>query len=217
MKPHGVTAYRPDLSAETELFAQGFRRVAGIDEAGRGALAGPVVAAAVILPREPRGDWLDGVRDSKVLNRSQRERLYLEITTHALAVGVGMAHHGVIETRNIVGATRLAMRRAVNHLAAAPDFLLIDYLRLPEVDLPQRGITHGDALCLSIACASIVAKVTRDVVMSRFDERYPGYGLAAHKGYGTRRHLECLRRLGPCRIHRRSFAPVRKLLLPTLL
>ena len=217
MKPLQATAYRPDLSAETELFSLGYRRVAGIDEAGRGALAGPVVAAAVILPPSPLGDWLDGVRDSKVLNRRQRERLYVEITTHALAVGVGMAHHGAIETHNIVGATRLAMRRAINNLDAAPEFLLIDHLRLPEVALPQRGITHGDALCLSIACASIVAKVTRDVVMSRFDERYPGYGLAAHKGYGTRQHLECLRRLGPCQIHRRSFAPVRKLLLPTLL
>jgi ribonuclease HII len=171
----------------------------------------------VILPQSPKGNWLDGVRDSKVLNRRQRERLYTEITTHALAVGVGMAHHGVIETRNIVGATRLAMRRAVNNLAPAPEFLLIDYLRLPEVNLPQRGITRGDAVCLSIACASIVAKVTRDSVMSRFDELYPGYGLAAHKGYGTRGHMECLQRLGPCHIHRRSFAPVRKLLLPTLL
>jgi len=217
MKPRGVPAYFPDLSAETELMSQGYQRIAGIDEAGRGALAGPVVAAAVILPPPPHGDWLDGVRDSKVLSRRQRERLFVEITTHALAYGVGMAHHGVIETRNIVGATRLAMRRAVNNLSAAPEFLLIDYLRLPEIDLPQRGITHGDALCLSIACASIVAKVTRDIVMSRFDERYPGYGLAAHKGYGTRQHLECLRRLGPCQIHRRSFAPVRKLLLPTLL
>lgn len=216
MKPLQATAYRPDLSAETELFSLGYRRVAGIDEAGRGALAGPVVAAAVILPPSPLGDWLDGVRDSKALNRRQRERLFVEITTHALAVGIGMAHHGAIETRNILGATRLAMHRAVDNLAVAPEFLLIDYLRLPEIGLPQRGITHGDARCLSIACASIVAKVTRDNVMSRFDLRYPGYGLAAHKGYGTRGHLESLRRLGPCRIHRHSFAPVQRLLMPTL-
>jgi len=207
----------PDLSAETELHSLGYRRVAGIDEAGRGALAGPVVAAAVILPPVIPGDWLDGVRDSKVLTRRQRERLFVEINDRALAIGVGMAHHGVIERRNILGATRLAMRRAVNNLTAAPEFLLIDYLHLPEVDLPQRGITRGDAVCLSIACASIVAKVTRDNVMSRFDTRYPGYGLAAHKGYGTRRHLESLRRLGPCRIHRRGFAPVRVLLEPRLL
>ena len=207
----------PDLSAETELLSQGYERIAGIDEAGRGALAGPVVAAAVILPPVIRSDWLDGVRDSKVLNRRQRERLFVEINDHALAVSVGMAHHGVIAARNIIGATRLAMRRAVNDLTATPEFLLIDYLRLPEIDLPQRGITHGDAVCLSIACASIVAKVTRDNVMSKFDACYPGYGLAAHKGYGTRRHLECLRRLGPCPIHRRSFTPVRVLLEPRLL
>ncbi len=206
----------PDFSAETALREQGYRRVAGLDEAGRGALAGPVVAAAVMLPHGLAPTWLADVRDSKMLGPRQREYLSHQIREYALAVGVGIAHHGTIERRNIVGATRLAMCRALNSLVPAPDFLLIDYLRLPELATAQRGITGGDAICLSIACASIIAKVSRDGLMSRFDAIYPGYGLARHKGYGTREHRDRLRELGPCGIHRRSFAPVREFLLPRL-
>jgi ribonuclease HII len=198
---------------EEGLRARGCQRYAGIDEAGRGSLAGPVVAGAVILPPRLVADWMEEVRDSKVLTTLRRERLYERIREVALAVGAGVVSHRVIETKGIVKATRLAMRAAVQQLDPAPEYLLIDYMHLPEVDLPQRGIVDGDALCLSIACASIIAKVTRDRLMVALDDKYPGYGLARHKGYGTKYHIECLRRLGPCPIHRRTFQPVTEILL----
>jgi ribonuclease HII len=193
---------------EEGLRAAGCERVAGIDEAGRGSLAGPVVAGAVILPPRLVLAWMDEVRDSKLLTAPRRERLFERIREVALAVGAGVVSHRVIETKGIVKATRLAMRAAVQQLDPAPEYLLIDYMKLPEVRLPQRGVVNGDSLCLSIACASIIAKVTRDRLMVEMDGKYPGYGLAKHKGYGTRSHIECLRRLGPCPIHRRTFQPV---------
>jgi ribonuclease HII len=166
---------------------------------------------------ELAGDQLRGVRDSKTLSHRQREELSEAIMARAIGVGIGIVHHGLIERYNVVGATRLAMRRSLRNLAVIPEYLLIDHLRLPDIALPQRGITDGDAKCLSIACASIMAKVTRDRIMKRFDIIYPGYGLAAHKGYGTHQHMDHLRRLGPCPIHRRSFKPIHELLVPRLL
>ncbi|MEX0710402.1 MAG: ribonuclease HII [Chloroflexota bacterium] len=194
---------------ERELRLAGFRRIAGIDEVGRGSLAGPVVAAAVILPDRHR---IKGLRDSKVLSRARREALYERILDRAEAVGVGCIEVEVIDRINILQATKLAMREALGHMAEAPDHLVIDALSLREVDLPQRPIIDGDAISASIAAASIVAKVTRDRICAEFDARYPAYGFARNKGYGTRRHVDALLREGPCEWHRRSFAPLRLLL-----
>ncbi|HLE88849.1 MAG TPA: ribonuclease HII [Candidatus Limnocylindria bacterium] len=194
---------------ERELRLAGFRRIAGIDEVGRGSLAGPVVAAAVILPDRHR---IRGLRDSKVLPRARREALYEQILDRAEGVGVGCIEVEVIDRINILQATKLAMREALGRLAEAPDHLVIDALSLREVDLPQRPIIDGDAISASIAAASIVAKVTRDRICAEFDARYPAYGFARNKGYGTRRHVDALLREGPCEWHRRSFAPLRLLL-----
>ncbi len=199
----------PSLAEEMKLRAQGYRLIAGIDEVGRGALAGPVVAAAVILPFPSDSPWLSQVKDSKQLSPAKRQLLFGYIGEIAVAVGVGMVRCEVIDDRGIAMATRLAMKLAVGKLSPAPESLLIDYIRLPEVPLPQKGITNGDELCLSIACASIMAKVTRDRLMVEYDSIYPGYGLANHKGYGTRTHLANLHRLGPSPIHRRSFQPLK--------
>ena len=201
----------PTFAKERELSAQGYRFIAGIDEVGRGALAGPVVAAAVILPLENDFAWLSRVRDSKQLTPRRREQIFELIQQSRIATGIGMASHTDIDAIGIVKATRMAMGRAVRELTSPPDSLIIDALSLPEIPLPQWGIVRGDQSSLSIACASIVAKVTRDRYMTELDHSYPGYGLARHKGYGTRQHLVSLRHLGSCPIHRRSFAPVRRL------
>jgi ribonuclease HII len=198
------------LAEEKALRLKGFYHIAGIDEVGRGPLAGPVVAAAVIVPTKiKRARWLNNIRDSKLLSAAQRERLYEPIKEMAVSFGVGMISSQTIDIQGIAKATRLAMKQAVEQLSPKPDYLLIDYVKLPEVSLPQKGVIEGDSLCFSIACASIIAKVTRDRLMIEWDAVYPGYGLAHHKGYGTREHLECLRRLGPCPIHRHSFQPVK--------
>jgi len=194
---------------ERELRLAGFQWIAGIDEVGRGSLAGPVVAAAVILPERHR---IRGLRDSKVLPRSRREALYELILDRATAVGVGCMEVEVIDRINILQATKLAMGEALGRLTQPPDHLVIDALSLPQVDLPQRPIIDGDAISASIAAASIVAKVTRDRICAEFDARYPAYGFARNKGYGTRRHLDALLEEGPCEWHRRSFAPVRLIL-----
>ena len=194
---------------ERELRMAGFQWIAGIDEVGRGSLAGPVVAAAVILPERHR---IRGLRDSKVLPRARREALYELILDRATAVGVGCMEVEVIDRINILQATKLAMREALGRLTQPPDHLVIDALSLPQVDLPQRPIIDGDAISASIAAASIVAKVTRDRICAEFDARYPAYGFARNKGYGTRLHLDALLEEGPCEWHRRSFAPVRLLL-----
>ena len=197
------------LSHEYELRRAGFRRIAGIDEVGRGSLAGPVVAAAVLLPARPR---IRGLRDSKVLSRGRREALYEQITDRADGIGVGCVEVEVIDRINILEATRLAMREALAHLPEPPDHLLIDALTIREAAYPQRAIIDGDAISASIAAASIVAKVTRDRICDEMDARFPVYGFARNKGYGTRRHYDALVREGPCDWHRRSFAPVRMLL-----
>lgn len=202
----------PSFTEEKSLEAQGYQLVAGIDEVGRGALVGPVVAAAVILPHDMNVNWQDKVRDSKQLSATARELLFDCIQEIAISVGIGSSDHDLIDTRGIVEATRRAMKLAIDQLVPQPQYLLIDYMLLPEVALPQKGITDGDSLCFSIACASIMAKVTRDRLMIEYDSMYPGYGLAEHKGYGTKAHLACLRQRGPCPIHRRSFQPVREII-----
>lgn len=202
----------PTFLEEEKLRARGYHAIAGIDEVGRGPLAGPVVAAAVVLPLDERPSWLRRVRDSKQLTALERERLFACIQQGAIVTGTGIVSAEVIDAEGIVAATRLAMRLAVEHLHLAPDFLLIDAIRLPDLDLPQRGIIKGDNLSLSIAAASIVAKVTRDRLMVEMDSLFPGYGLARNKGYPTPEHLARLHRLGACAIHRRSFAPVREVL-----
>jgi ribonuclease HII len=204
------TRQKPSFDIEKSLLTQGYWLIAGIDEVGRGALVGPVVAAAVILPPGIRARWRSKVRDSKQLTPKTRELLSECIRETAISVGVGQIASEIIDARGIAKATRLAMRAAVGQLVPQPQYLLIDYIKLPEVPLPQKGIIDGDDLCFSIACASIVAKVARDRLMVELDAVYPDYGLASHKGYGTKEHLACLSRYGPCPLHRRSFQPVRE-------
>ena len=198
------------LTLEAELWSAGYRAVAGVDEVGRGPWAGPVVAAAVILPASSAAlaPLLGHVDDSKRLTWRQRERLYSPIQQCALAIGVGRVEAGVIDRVGIAAATKQAMRQALAALAVQPDFALLDFLTLPDLPLPQRGVPHGDALSLSIAAASMIAKVTRDRWMIEQEAVYPGYGFARHKGYGTAEHHAALARLGPCPLHRLSFAPV---------
>lgn len=195
------------------LLSQGYSFIAGLDEAGRGCLAGPVVAAAVILPLDDTAcaAYLSGVRDSKQLTSHARESLYDVIMQYALAVGVGMGSVELIDERNILQATKFAMRSAIEQLSIPPHALLLDALLLHDVLLPQRSIIKGDARCLSIAAASIIAKVTRDRLMLQLDQQYPVYGFARHKGYGTEAHLIALRTHGASPVHRQSFAPVREL------
>ena len=204
---------KPSFAEEKRLEAQGYQLIAGIDEVGRGALAGPVVAAAIILPCHMDTPWLSQVRDSKQLTPAKRELLFHHIHEIAISIGIGVAPHEVIDAQGIIKATRLAMKLAIDQLSPPPQSLLIDYMFLPEVPLPQWGIKNGDKLCFSIACASIIAKVARDQLMTEFDGVYPGYGLAQHKGYGTQEHISCLHRLGPSSIHRQSFKPVRDIML----
>jgi ribonuclease HII len=195
----------PTDEFELEARRCGYRRIAGLDEAGRGPLAGPVVAAAVILSTRCR---LAGIDDSKQLSEPERERLFALIADRAIGIGVGSASEQEIDSLNILEATRLAMHRAVASLAPPPDCLLIDAVTLPGIALPARSIIKGDALSLSIAAASIVAKVTRDRLMADYHRRYPEYNFLSHKGYGTEEHLQRLAEHGPCAIHRRTFAPV---------
>ncbi|MBE0480812.1 MAG: ribonuclease HII [Dehalococcoidia bacterium] len=209
-----VKQQNPTLIEEERLRLLGYSRIAGIDEAGRGPLAGPVVAAAVILP-EMLPSWLGLVRDSKLLRPESREIIFEHMKQDSVPFGVGIVSHRVIDQHGIMVALRLAMRIAVQQLPFSPDFLLIDFVKLPEVSLPQKNITDGDALCASIAAASIVAKVTRDHLMVLYDRQYPDYGLGQHKGYHTPEHLACLQRMGPCPIHRKSFDPVRSMFYET--
>ena len=199
----------PTDEFELEARRRGCRRIAGLDEAGRGPLAGPVVAAAVILPSRCR---LVGVNDSKQVSESERARLYEVIVRRARGIGVGIATEWEIDHLNILEATRLAMRRAVGLLTPPADCLLIDAVSLPDVGIPSRSIIKGDTLSLSIAAASIVAKVTRDRMMAAYHWTYPDYNFLSHKGYGTEEHLQRLAQYGPCAIHRRTFAPVALLL-----
>lgn len=200
----------PGLQEESALWHAGLRTVAGVDEVGRGALAGPVVAAAVALPRDRRPAWLSDLRDSKALTSRERERLACAIREEAEACAIGYAGVSVIDTVNILQATFIAMERAVAALPAQPDFVLVDGRPIPEGRWSRaRGVIGGDAAVASIAAASIVAKVARDRLMVSLERRYPGYGFDRHKGYSARFHLQALLDLGVTPMHRRSFAPVR--------
>jgi ribonuclease HII len=191
---------------EDEARARGHRLVAGVDEVGRGALAGPVVAAAVIL--NPDAPLPEGLDDSKKLTAAARERIAEELKETALCYGVGLVPPEEIDSTNILIATRRAMSHALGELTPCADFLLIDALQLREVELPQRAIIRGDSISASIAAASVIAKTFRDALMRDYHHIYPQYGFAAHVGYGTRAHLEALRAHGACPIHRRSFRGV---------
>ena len=210
MKVHKHYRELPTVEAEERFWARGLRRVAGLDEVGRGAWAGPVYAAAVILPWDGGAcATLAGVRDSKQLSPSRRATLAECIVAAAVGVGVGRGEQSEIDTLGIVPATRLAMQRAMAALSAAPEALVIDALSLPGVALPQDVFPYADVRSLSVAAASIIAKVSRDRWMVDVaDVDFPGYGFAQHKGYGTQQHRAALERLGVCAIHRTSFRPV---------
>ncbi|GAB6098921.1 ribonuclease HII [Halanaerocella petrolearia] len=192
---------------ENELQDQGYQFIAGIDEAGRGPLAGPVVAAAVVLPLE---EEILGLDDSKKLSEKKREELYDIIQTKALDIGVGIIDNERIDEVNILNATYEAMEQAIDDLDQSPDYLLIDAEEIPDSDLPQQGITKGDSRSISIAAASVIAKVTRDHILVEYDKEYPHYNLAGNKGYGTAEHIAALREQGPSPIHRTSFEVVAK-------
>jgi len=195
------------LYFENLACGSGFQAVAGVDEAGRGPLAGPVVAAAVILPA---GFALPGLTDSKKLTEMQRENFYPQIRTSARGVGIGVATAEEIDRINILQATLLAMRRAIGRLPVAPDHLLIDGITPLPLNIPQQTLKKGDSRSLSIAAASVVAKVVRDRIMASFDRQHPGYGFARHKGYGTAEHRRQIAAIGPCCLHRKTFAGVKE-------
>lgn len=201
---------KPSFAEERRFLAEGYKLTAGVDEVGRGCLAGPVVACAVILPCNIRRPWLKEVRDSKLLTHDKREYLFNYIEETSIAVGTGVVAHDIIDTIGIGNASKLAMQLAIEELNPSPDSLLIDYFKLPEVKLPQKGIIDGDGLCYSIACASIIAKVTRDLLMVELDGQYPGYGLSHHKGYGTKEHWRCIEEKGLSPIHRLSFCHMKE-------
>ncbi|MFQ5543771.1 MAG: ribonuclease HII [Nitrospiria bacterium] len=192
-------------SFEESLYASRFRSICGIDEVGRGPLAGPVIAAAVILPEKC---LISGIRDSKRLSPRQRDFLFGEIQRDARAIGVGIVDNETIDQINILQSSLLAMEKSVRALRVEPDYLLIDALTLPNVSIPQNGIIHGDDRSISIAAASIIAKVTRDRLMCRYHDEFPLYQFNQHKGYGTMMHRQKLKELGPCRLHRKTFRGV---------
>lgn len=187
---------------ERALHQQGYQRIAGVDEAGRGALAGPVVASAVVLPINCR---IPGLTDSKQLTPRQRDRLYDEIHRLATASGVGYIDNTEIDQINILQATLQAMRQAIAQITPPPDYVLVDGTQLPQISLRAKAIPKGDSLIQSVAAASIIAKVTRDRLMIQMDKRYPDYGFRSHKGYGTLQHRQAIIQFGPCPIHRQSF------------
>ena len=191
-------------TVENELRRLGFARIAGVDEVGRGSLAGPVVAAAVVLPP---GDGVTGLRDSKLLSVTARERLYDELVAAGVSWSLGVQEPAAIDRMNIHRASLAAMRAAVTSLVPLPDFLIVDGFRIPGIFIPQRGIVGGDRRCAAIAAASIMAKVTRDRTMTRLHEADPRFGFDRHKGYATAEHLAALLRYGYSDAHRRSFRP----------
>ncbi len=213
LKTRTIARSRPSMEIETSLVSNGYCCIAGIDEVGRGPLAGPVVAAAAVLPDTLPNQWIHLVRDSKQLTPEQRDEVYAHLMDAVVDHGIGACDPSEIDALGIATATRLAMARAVEALDPCPDHLLLDAMKLPALTIPQMSIVKGDSISTSIAAASIIAKVTRDrLMMTVFEERYPDYGFAAHKGYGTAEHMTALRTYGPTPIHRASFAPIRELL-----
>lgn len=190
------------LLIEESLYDEGYEYICGVDEAGRGPLCGPVVAAAVILPKH---GCIEGVNDSKKISEKKREKLYDDIMKGAIAVGIGISDVDVIEKVNILNATKIAMKKAVESLSIKPDYVLIDGNQKIDIDILQETVVSGDAKSESIASASIIAKVTRDRMLRKFDEMYPEYGFAKHKGYGTKAHIEAIKKYGLTPIHRKSF------------
>lgn len=189
------------MEMEREAYAQGFQHIGGVDEAGRGPLAGPVVAACVILPKDT---FILKINDSKKLTPEWRDKLFDEIRAKALAYGIGVVESSYIDEVNILNATKKAMELAIQTMKIKPDYLIIDAVRLP-IAIRQKPIPKADANSITVAAASILAKVTRDRIMGKMDDKYPGYGFSAHKGYGTEEHYEAIKRLGFSPIHRRSF------------
>lgn len=199
----------PDFKIEKEMIGKGFKAVAGVDEAGRGALLGPVVASAVIFPskliRGGKKEWIEEINDSKLISPQKRERLAKLILTHASSIGIGLTTNIEIDKENIFWASLEAMRRAVQNLTKAPDFLLVDGCSLNDVNYLQIGLPHGDRKSISIAAASIIAKVLRDKMMTHMDTIYEGYAISKNKGYGTREHFKALKNMGPTAFHRLTF------------
>jgi len=196
------------MKYEEELFSSGYELIGGIDEAGRGPLAGPVVASVVILPRYTQ---IPGINDSKKLSPLQRERLSKTILETIIDWGIGIVDEQTIDEINILQATYLAMEKAVQSMRLKPHFLLVDGHKIPHLDIPQKPIIKGDQLSISIAAASILAKVIRDRMMIEYDNEFPNYGFAQHKGYGTESHIEAIKKYGICKIHRRSFEPIKSM------
>ena len=205
-----MSPQKPHLQKEIALLEQGYRFIAGLDEAGRGAWAGPVVAAAVILPVDRPGliDRLNGLNDSKKLTPQKRNVFFDLIQEEALTVSVGLGSPELVDHINVLQATRHAMEEALDKLQVIPNYLLLDHLKLPAVDLPQDSFPKADSISLTVSAASVIAKVTRDRLMVELSQQYPGYGFERHKGYGTRIHREALQELGPCPIHRMSYRPI---------
>ena len=202
MKDVEIERLKEMLKIEDSLYSEGYEYICGIDEAGRGPLCGPVVAAAVILPKDK---YIEGVNDSKKLSPKKREKLYDDIKKEAISVGIGIVDVDIIEGINILNATKLAMIKAVKDLKIKPDYLLIDGNQLIDIDIEKQTVVSGDAKSESIAAASIIAKVTRDRMLVNFDKLYPEYGFAKHKGYGTKMHIEAIKKYGLTPIHRKSF------------
>jgi len=196
------------MNRDLEFWSRGIQLLCGIDEAGRGPLAGPVIAASVILP-----PWtsIDGVKDSKLLSPLQRERAFDKILKNSISIGVGIVEPIIIDRTNILLATYEAMKRAILDMEVFPEFLLVDGFKIPRLPIPQRGIIHGDRVSLSNGAASIIAKVVRDRIMEMYDLIFPQYDFFNNKGYGTKKHIEALRRYGPCEIHRKTFRPISEL------
>ena len=201
----------PNLDIEQDVRSVQYKYIAGVDEVGRGPLAGPVVSAAVVLPHDLTGDegWLGVINDSKKLSESKRQMAYEIISREAVSVAVGITNASTIDSVGILPATISSMFTALRGLEVSPDFVLFDFIPLKDCEYPYRTVVKGDTKSYSISAASIIAKVTRDELMKEADEQYPGYGFSGHKGYGTAKHLDAIKRLGPCEIHRRSFAPIK--------
>ena len=202
MKEKELDRLKNMLEIENSLYEKGYTAICGVDEAGRGPLCGPVVAAAVILPKDK---CIEGVNDSKKLSEKKREKLYDDIIENAVAYGIGMSDVSVIEEVNILNATKLAMKQAIENLQIKPDYVLIDGNQMIDIDIKGETVVSGDARSESIAAASILAKVTRDRMLVEYDKKYPEYGFAKHKGYGTKAHIEAIGKYGLTDIHRPSF------------